>query len=49
MDVDDADVYKRFCMKSLRSEALYDLIDDSSEIIIYSLLLKEMLKTNEWT
>ena len=28
MDVDDADMYKRFFMKSLRSEALYDLIDD---------------------
>ena len=28
IDVDDADMYKRFFMKTLRSEALYDLIDD---------------------
>ena len=28
MNVDDADMYKRFFMKTLRSEALYDLIDD---------------------
>jgi hypothetical protein len=28
MDVDDADMYKRFFTKTLRSEALYDLIDD---------------------
>ena len=28
MDVDDADMYKRFFMKTLRSEALYDLFDD---------------------
>jgi hypothetical protein len=28
MNVDDADMYKRFFIKTLRSEALYDLIDD---------------------
>jgi hypothetical protein len=28
MNVDDADMYKRFFMKTLRSEALYDLIED---------------------
>ena len=28
MNVDDGDIYKRFFVKTLRSEALYDLIDD---------------------
>ena len=46
MDVDDVDLYKRFCTKTLRSYALYDLIDDQFREMIYMLVGKEIFKVN---
>ena len=49
MNVDDGDMYRRFSVKTLRSAALYDVIDDQfGTNNWFAITEREISKINYW-